>query len=636
MNYTLKPLYCLGAMLASTVFLSTSIAVQVAAPVAAAPPKERLLVGSELDYPPYAVVDDRGEAAGFSVDLIKAVAEVMDVELEFKVAPWNEVRTALEQGEIDVLPLVSYSKERDRLFDFTAPHTVSYAAIFARKGSRPVQSLEDLRHQTVVVMKSDAAHDYLLQQNLSANLILATELADALRLVSSGEHEYAFVPMLPGLLLAQDLQLTNLEVTGKPIQISERGFSFAVKAGDTELLLRLNQGLDIIKANGKYDEIYDQWFGAIDPDSKTKEETFRLIRKGGVAGAIVLLSILTWSLTLRRQVKQRTKALQKEIADREQIELALRAREAGEREKSEQLTQTLQELQQIQLQLVQNEKMTALGNLVAGVAHEINNPLGFIAGNLQPAHEYINDLLNLLDLYQQTFPHANETIAQEIEAIDLAYLREDLPKLIWSMQEGVNRIQTISTSLRIFSRADSDRPVPFKIHEGLDSTLLILKHRLKATETRSAIQVIKNYGNIPEIECYAGQLNQVFMNLLSNAIEALEISDRHDATIWIETELANNSLPTNPQPVAPQPGNSIRIRIRDNGVGMAEDVKAQIFNHSFTTKEVGKGTGLGLAIAHQIIVKKHGGTLEVNSQLGEGAEFVISLSDWSSCQLQAA
>jgi signal transduction histidine kinase len=636
MNYTLKPLYYLGALLVSTVLsVSTSSIVQAVTPETL-PPKETWLVGSEFDYPPYALVNEQGEADGFSVDLIKAVAEVMDVELQFTVGPWSEVRTALEQGEIDVLPLVSYSKERDRLFDFTVPHTASYAAIFTRKGSRSVQSLEDLRDQTVVVMKSDAAHDYLLQQNLSVNLTLVTELADALRLISSGKYEYAFVPMLPGLLLAQDLQLTNLEVAGKPIQISERGFSFAVKEGDTELLLRLNQGLDIIKANGKYDEIYDQWFGAIDPYSQAREETFQLIRKVGLAGAIGLLGILMWSLTLRKQVNRRTRELQKEIAERKQIELALRSSETREREKSEQLVQTLQELQQIQLQLIQNEKMSALGNLVAGIAHEINNPLGFIMGNLQPAHEYIHDLLHLLDLYQHTFPEPGTEIVREMAAIDLAYLKEDLPKLIRSMQEGVTRIQTISTSLRIFSRADNNQLVRFNIHEGLDSTLLILKHRLKATANRAPIQIIKDYGDIPDIECYAGQLNQVFMNILSNAIEALEASDRSDPIIWIQTDC----LPINFGKIAPsvdlQPTDKIRICIRDNGVGMTEAVQHQIFDHLFTTKEVGKGTGLGLAIAHQIVVEKHRGTLTVTSQLGQGAEFIITLPTWNFCQLQAA
>lgn len=276
------------------------------------------------------------------------------------------------------------------------------------------------------------------------------------------------------------------------------------------------------------------------------------------------------------------------------------------REKSQQLEQTLQELQTMQLQLVQNEKMSALGNLVAGVAHEINNPVGCIKCNIPLVMNYIKDLLSVIDLYQQKYPDTDEEIQDEIEAIELDYIREDLPKLIKSMREAVGRIQDLSVSLRTFSRADTDRPVACNIHDGIDSTLMILKHRLKANQMRPEIQVIKEYGNLPNIKCYAGQLNQVFMNILSNAIDALDESNKGrdygeiNNQILVKTELSGD-------------GNYARIRIKDNGVGISDDVKVKIFEHLFTTKNVGKGTGLGLAIARQIVVDKHSGMLEVNS-----------------------
>jgi len=286
--------------------------------------------------------------------------------------------------------------------------------------------------------------------------------------------------------------------------------------------------------------------------------------------------------------------------------------------KSEALAQTLQELQNTQIQVIQGEKMSALGNLVAGVAHEINNPVGFLSGNIQPALDYINDLFGLIDLVQEKYPQLHPDIQAEIEAIDFQYIREDLPKLVGSMREGVKRIADISTSLRTFSRGDTNHPVACNIHDGIDSTIMILKHRLKANENRPEIKVVKEYGNLPQIECYAGQLNQVFMNLLSNAIDALEDANQGlkyaeiANQITIGTELSEDKK-------------QAIIRIKDNGIGMSEEVQAKIFDHLFTTKGVGKGTGLGLAIARQIIVEKHQGSISVNSAIGVGTEFIISL-----------
>ena len=283
--------------------------------------------------------------------------------------------------------------------------------------------------------------------------------------------------------------------------------------------------------------------------------------------------------------------------------------------------QALENLKQAQIQLVQSEKMSALGNLVAGVAHEINNPVGFLKGNLTPAIDGIKDLFNLIDIYQQEYPDQTPAIQDEIEAIDLDFLRADLPNLVGSMQEGVDRICNISVSLRTFSRADSDRPLPFNIHEGIDSTILILKHRLKASEFRPQIEVVKDYGNLPAIECFAGQLNQVFMNFLANAIDALE--DSNSGHSYQEIEANPNQIII--QTAVSEDQKSVIIRIKDNGIGMSESVQQQIFEHLFTTKAVGKGTGLGLAIARQIVVEKHQGTIEVNSTVGEGTEFAIAL-----------
>ncbi|MFN6565242.1 MAG: AAA family ATPase [Nostoc sp. ChiSLP01] len=291
------------------------------------------------------------------------------------------------------------------------------------------------------------------------------------------------------------------------------------------------------------------------------------------------------------------------------------------RQQANQLEQTLQHLQHTQIQLVQNEKMSALGNLVAGVAHEINNPLSFIAGNINPAKNYVQDVFRLIDLYQQKLSHLDPEIEAEKEAIDWEYLQEDLPNLLDSMTLGLSRIQDISISLRTFSRADKDYKIPFNIHDGIDSTILILKHRLKANEKRPEILVVKDYGKLPCVECFAGQLNQVFMNLLANAIDALEESNQGRSFASIQAQPNQITIQTR----LSEDEQQVIIKIVDNGTGMSEEVKQKIFDYLFTTKPVGQGTGLGLAIAHQIVVQRHQGTLKVDSVLGQGTEFAIAL-----------
>ncbi len=288
---------------------------------------------------------------------------------------------------------------------------------------------------------------------------------------------------------------------------------------------------------------------------------------------------------------------------------------------AKQLKESLEELQRAQLQLVQSEKMSALGQLVAGVAHEINNPLGFIVGNIECASEYVEDLLKHLQLYQKYYPQPIREIQENAEDIDLDFLVEDLPTAIASMTEGTDIIRNISTSLRTFSRADTVSKVAFNIHEGIDSTLLILKHRLKASPGRGPIEVIKNYGELPEINCYAGQLNQVFMNLIANAIDAFDESN-------LEEELEGGKNPQYRITISTEfQGNSrnVAVKIKDNGPGIPPNVQLRMFDHLFTTKSVGKGTGLGLSISRQIVEEKHCGKLRVISAVGEGAEFLIEI-----------
>jgi PAS domain S-box-containing protein len=273
-----------------------------------------------------------------------------------------------------------------------------------------------------------------------------------------------------------------------------------------------------------------------------------------------------------------------------------------------------------QLKLIHTEKMSSLGQLVASVAHEINNPVNFIGANLSHVDNYTRDLIALIDLYQQGYAHSSPEIQEKIEGIDLDFLIEDLPNILSSMKMGTERIYEIVLTLRNFSRLDEVQMKPVNIHEGIDTTLLILRDRLKEKSGHSAISIIKEYGNLPLVECHAGQLNQVFMNILSNAIDTMRQPDPDDSpegiqnqssTITIHTEVKNS--------------NWVKISIQDKGRGMTESILAQVFDPFFTTKEVGQGTGLGLSISYQIVVEKHGGKLQCISAPGQGAKFLIEL-----------
>ncbi|MEB3180571.1 MAG: ATP-binding protein [Nostocaceae cyanobacterium] len=294
--------------------------------------------------------------------------------------------------------------------------------------------------------------------------------------------------------------------------------------------------------------------------------------------------------------------------------------EKAAHDKALELEKALQELKNTQAQLVHSEKMSALGQLVAGVAHEINNPVNFIYGNLNHATEYIEDLLSLVHLYQQEYPQPSLGLRQKIQAIELDFLTEDLPKLISSLKIGTDRIYQLVRTLRTFSRNDQGEMSVVDIHEGIDTTLLILHHRLKPNGKHQGISIVKDYGNIPLVECYPGQLNQVFMNIISNAIDALE--EKRQNTKQNTQQYFSPCIKIRTQMVD---GNYFAVQIIDNGQGMTETVQKHLFDPFFTTKEVGQGTGLGLSISYHIVVEKHGGIIKSTSTLGEGCEFWIEL-----------
>ncbi|WP_254173314.1 ATP-binding protein [Planktothrix pseudagardhii] len=328
-----------------------------------------------------------------------------------------------------------------------------------------------------------------------------------------------------------------------------------------------------------------------------------------------------------------------DISERKLAEKALKNSEAELKQKTQQLEQTLEELQKTQAHLIQSEKMSSLGQLVAGIAHEINNPVSFIYGNIIFAKEYAENLIELIEIYKHSY-QPNSEVIEKTEAIDLEYLLQDFPKLIDSMKMGADRIQCIVKSLRNFSRLDESPIKNIDIHEGLENTLLILQSRLKNSVEKASIEIIKDYGNLPKVECYAGLLNQVFMNILVNAIDATEEYNshrselelqKHPSWIKIKTEfiqaepLESSVLYSRFNRFQIVAQDSIRIRIQDNGPGISESTQKRLFDPFFTTKPLGKGTGLGLSISYQIITEKHRGQLQCLSETGVGTEFIITI-----------
>ena len=350
--------------------------------------------------------------------------------------------------------------------------------------------------------------------------------------------------------------------------------------------------------------------------------TAKLVSKGDLTQKVPVLTkneIGLLAKTFNEMIKQLENSYQKLSNYNQILEVKVNERTQELKEKNTYLEKTLSKLKQTQSQLVQDEKMVALGQLVAGVAHEINNPINFIYGNVKPARNYTKNLLDLLNLYQQCYPDPVAEIVEIETTIDLDFIREDFPNLLDSMEEGSRRIKEIVLSLRNFSRHDQSSQKQVNIHEGIDSTLLILQNRLKPRVGYPEIQIIKEYGNLPLVECLASQVNQVFMNLFANGIDALEMSWEKSKSkffsikpqIIIKTKTLNKDY--------------ISIHIIDNGLGIPEENKNRIFEPFYTTKPVGKGTGLGLSLSYQIIVEKHGGNFYCNSLVNEGTEFVIEL-----------
>ncbi|ACC83675.1 hybrid sensor histidine kinase/response regulator [Nostoc punctiforme] len=337
-----------------------------------------------------------------------------------------------------------------------------------------------------------------------------------------------------------------------------------------------------------------------------------------------------------------------EVVLRIENQINLRLLQVRLQEKNFLLQEALDNLKSAQVQQIQNEKMVALGQLVAGLAHEINNPISFIYGNLQYAGQYVQDLVNLIEVYQQEYPKPTPKIQQISQDVDLNFMIKDLQNLIGAMYRGSDRIREIVLALQHFSRHDEAEMKRVNIHEDIENTLVMLQYRLREAADRPAIIVVKDYGNLPLVTCYASELNQVFMHLLNNAIDAIEEKVGNQSfnpyslipldgsrSTWEDTPVPALGETSKPQWLFPTPQirihtevtdlNTIKIAIADNGPGIEESLRSRLFDPFFTTKPVGKGSGLGLSISYQIIVQKHRGNITCTSSVGQGAEFAIEI-----------
>jgi signal transduction histidine kinase len=527
-----------------------------------------IIVGGDRDYPPYEFLDNDGQPSGYNVDLTRAIADVMGMKVEFRLGAWSDMRTALKNNQVDVLQGMSYSVERTAEVDFSTPHTIVNHAIFAHRDSPVVSSLEDLDRNSVAVHHSGIMHDYLIKTGFGGPLTLTDTPAEALRQVAAGNTDFAIVAIVPGMYIIRELKLSNLRTIVR--NVAAHRYCYAVKKGDAELLSRFNEGLAILKKTGQYELIHNRWLGVLEPP----EVTWRHLAKFGAAVGIPLLLLLggvaVWSYTLRRQVALRTADLTREIAERKHAE---------------------EKLLLNQKQLVQADKMAALGVLVSGVAHEINNPTGLILLEVPTLKRVNSDTSKILERYYQ------ENGDFVCGGIPYSRMREEIPRSLEKIQEAGKRIKRIVDDLKDFTRQGDTI-----CNERVDlNRIAQAAVRLVEPTICKATRCFKvDYGSeLPKICCNAPRIEQVLVNLILNACQALPDTSRCiELTTGFDPKLQ-----------------SVHFRLRDEGSGILPEHLARLTDPFFTTKRDMGGTGLGLSVSAGI-VKEHSGTLEFQSTPG--------------------
>jgi polar amino acid transport system substrate-binding protein len=550
--------------------VSPAVEMEVASPTT-------VVIGGDRDYPPYEFLDKDNKPAGYNVELTRAIADVMGMQVEFRFGGWSEMRTALMNGSVDVLQGISYSDDRTKTISFSPPHTIINHAIFARRDTPPVSSVEGLRGKEIVVFQDGIMHDYLKSLGFSKNLVMTDTPADALRLLASGKHDYAVLAMLPGMYIIREHKLSNLVPVAK--SISTQRYCYGVRKGNEELLARFNEGLAILKKTGRYQEIYDRWLGVLGPPKVAWE---KVVWYGAmVLGPLLLIlaGTVIWSRMLQRRVAQRTAELALEVTERKRA---------------------LDELKLHQDKLIQADKMASLGILVAGVAHEINNPNGLILLNMPILREVYRDAEEVLEARY----HDQGDFA--LGGLPYSRMRKEVPCLLEEMQEGANRIKRIVEELKDFARQDTSAAT-----EAVDFNAVIQAAvRLVESSIRSATNRFETSysSHLPVIQGNAQRIEQVVVNLILNACQSLPDVERR---ISLDT-------------FCDQAAEAVVLRLSDEGVGISPEHIPHLTDPFFTTKRESGGTGLGLSVS-ATIVKEHGGSLEFASEPGKGTTVTLTL-----------
>lgn len=539
-------------------------------------PQRPIIIGCDPDFPPYEFVTQEGTPDGLNIDLSLAIAEVMGVEVEFRYAPWNELRHQLNTGQLDILSGVPFTKERKNDFDFVPPHAQVYQSLWVRKDSS-VQSLKDLEEQPVVVVKDGVMQQFLIRQTRSTTKNVAVDsLEDALRLLSINKYNAAIGGGLSGEYLLGRLQVNNLKMVGTPLLTEEYGF--AVKRGNRAMLTLVTEGLALLKQSGQYKKIYNKWLGPLPAQQGISPK--RVIKVGGlILGPLLLILILVllWSWALRRQVRLRTAALKLEVAERERA---------------------MDELKQHQKQLIQADKLSSLGVLVSGVAHEINNPNALFLFNLPQLQRAWVDIAPILEERYKEYGHFT------IGRLPYTQMRDEIPEMLTEMQDSSGRIKRIVEDLKNFSRRnDSAEMTEIDLNQVAQSVLRLVENQIKKATDHFSLKLEEP---LPLITGNSQRLEQVVINLLINACQALQ--ERHQS-ITLRSGFSTHE---------------VWLQVEDQGKGIAPEHMSKLADPFFTTRREDGGTGLGLSVSSSII-REHNGHLNFSTTPEAGTIVKLTL-----------